>query len=781
VPASSLAATAPTPLLGRSAELEAIAQRLTTEGVRLLTLTGPAGVGKTRLALAAGAQLAPAFPDGITLVDLTAVRDPTQVLLTIAQQLGILDISSRPLLERLQEYLGERELLLILDNFEQVLPAASQLAALLAAASGITMLVTSRMPLHLRWERALRIPPLALPDLNVLPPLDELAQVPSIALFVERARAQRADFQLTQTQAPLVARLVSQLDGLPLAIELAAARMNVLPLAFIARRLQDRLHLLQWEAGDLPERPKSLEAAIGWSYDLLSQPEQRLFRHLGIFVGQVSLDAIAAVLGEGDEEQTLSGLAALAEWSLILPGRDDVDPEPSFGMLETVRAYAWEQLEAQGELETARAAHVRYFLALAERAEPELRGRQQRLWHLRLEREHDNLRVALRWLLDQCGSEVGDQEAALRLASVLGRFWRIRGYHAEGWRWLEEVLDSTPDADPAVRTKALFRAGRLLTQLGDLERSKAVLDEALALAQERQHRHDIAESLTYLGARAVLEQDWTGSVRLLEDALTRWEELGEQADDSRVSLALGYLGAAHSGLGDHERAAYLEAEALARDDARGDLHSASGTRFYLALILRELGDLPRAVQLVQEGLQVSRVFQDRFHLSLGLEATLLLIGERADPQQRARLLGAGDAMHQALGFSSDVLELTMGRGEAPIREQLLQEGWGAAYREGQVLPLEEVADLAQTMMEDFLRTLTSPTIAAKERAPENPLSEREQEVLRLVAEGLTSKAIGQRLFLSPRTVDHHLTSIFNKLGVDTRAQAVVVAARAGYV
>jgi non-specific serine/threonine protein kinase len=641
------------------------------------------------------------------------------------------------------------------------------------------MLVTSRMPLHLRWERALRIPPLALPDLDVLPPLVELAQIPSIALFVERARAQRSDFHLTEEQAPLVARLVSQLDGLPLAIELAAARMNVLPLAVIARRLQDRLHLLQWEAGDLPERQRSLEAAIGWSYDLLTEWEQRLFRHLGVFVGRVSMNAIAAVLGEGDEEQALAGLASLAERSLVLPGREEVedDPEPSFGMLETVRTYAWEQLAAHGELEAARAAHAGYFLALAERAEPELRGRQQRIWHLRLEQEHDNLRVALRWLLDQRGSDVGAQEAALRLAGALGRFWRVRGYHAEGWRWLEEALSTTPDADPALRTKALLRAGRLLIHLGDLERSKAVLDEALALAQERQDRHDIAESLTYLGIRAVRVGEWTESVRLLENALARWQELGEQADDSRVSLALGYLGAAYSGLEDHERAASLLSEALAHDDARGDLHSASGTRFYLALILRQLGDLPRAVQLVQEGLQVSRVFQDRFHLSLGLEAAFLLIGERADPEQRARLLGAGDATHQALDLSSDFLERTMGRGETPIREQLLQEGLGAAYWEGHRLPLAEVADLALTMLEDISQTQTPSEGAAKEPTAESPLSEREQEVLRLVAEGLTSKVIGQRLFLSPRTVDHHLTSIFNKLGVDTRAQAVAVAAR----
>ncbi len=403
-----LTATQPTPLIDRAGEAEVIRQCLGDEGARLLTLTGPAGVGKTRLALAAAAQVADRFPDGVTLVDLARIRDSQLVLSTMARALGLTDAGPSPLPQRLQAHLCERATLLLLDNFEQVLPAAAQLADLLAACPRLTLLVTSRIPLQLRWERTLRVPPLPVPNLGAaLPPPDELAQVPSVALFVERAQAHRADFVLTAAQAPLVAQLVAQLDGLPLALELAAARLDALSLPQIARRLEDRLRLLRWEAPDLPERQRSLEAALDWSYDLLGDDEQRLFRGLGVFMCRVSLDAIAAVGasagnegGGADEERALDGMTSLAEKSLVLPGRqdeDDDDPEPVFSMLETVREYAREQLTRLGELPDARARHAHYFLALAERADPQLRGRDQHAWYLRLEREHDNLQAALRW------------------------------------------------------------------------------------------------------------------------------------------------------------------------------------------------------------------------------------------------------------------------------------------------------------------------------------------------------------------------------------------------
>ena len=429
----------PTLLLGRAHELDLIVRSLAAGDTRLMTLVGPAGVGKTSLALAAAARLAEdtlesghRFPDGVTLVDLTPVRDPDLVPSAIARAIGLLDVGGRPALDRVTEVLAKRQQLVVLDNVEQVLPAAAlPIADLLLACPRLALLVTSRVPLRIRWEQTLRVAPLPVPDSTLpLPPLDALLAIPSVALFVGRARARKADFVLEEQYAPLLAQLVTQLDGLPLALELAAARLDVLPLPTLVRRLADWQQLLATQAPDLPERQRSLEAAVGWSYDLLSEPEKRLFRCLGVFAGRVSLDAITAVIGVvaagsaatgGDvravtgDGRTLTHLLSLAENSLLLapPPRagyasdeqmrleqDDEDPQPVFAVLETVREYAQEQLDAAGELAAARRAHVDYHLELAERAAPALRGPDQRAWHLRLEREHDNLRAALCWLLD---------------------------------------------------------------------------------------------------------------------------------------------------------------------------------------------------------------------------------------------------------------------------------------------------------------------------------------------------------------------------------------------
>jgi predicted ATPase/DNA-binding CsgD family transcriptional regulator len=827
----------PTPLVDRTDELATICQCLADDGTRLLTLTGPTGVGKTRLALAAAAQLANHFRDGAILVDLSLVRDPQLVLSSIARAVGLLDIDtgSRNLLERLQDALEERQILLVLDNFEQVLAAATFLASLLATCLNLRMLVTSRAPLQLRWERTLRITPLPVPDLAMpLPPLDELAAIPSIALFLQWARTRQADFVLTENQAPLVAHLVVQLDGLPLALELAAARTATLSLPAMASRLGGRLHLLHWEAVDVPERQQSLEAAVGWSYDLLSEPERRFFRCLGVFVGRVALDAISAVYGEvageagaggGDGDRTLDRLLSLAEQSLIQPvpptdqgwqqekfgqhewvhdEKADDEAEPAFGMLETMREYAEERLAAAGELDTAHRAHAAYFLSFAEQADPQLRGPAQRMWLLRLDREFDNLRTALRWLLDQ--ETPADRMAALRLAGALGYFWQLRGYHVEGRRWLEEALSRAPRVEQgerpdsgsaAVRTRALLPAGLLRASFGELDQAQAHLEEALALARQRQDSASIVQALVYLGASPLFAGQ-APAIRLLEAALHYARVLGEP---EQVGITLFYLAVALRTQGHVSAASAHFIEALDQLEAAGDTRMAGAVHIHLGALLGQQGDPSSALQHLRAGLATSVRMRSRWLLGHGAWAVLALLGDRADPGTCARLLGATAVLRQAMGVGGAAWEhMAAGPEEPALRARLAREEW-AAYREGGTLPAGEVAALALQVLDEFDWKLSPPASTSAgatmshhvghaqaqttrhddESQGEHLLSEREREVLRLVEQGLSNKAVGQQLFISSRTVSQHLTSVFNKLGVNTRTQAVAVAAHRGLI
>jgi predicted ATPase/DNA-binding CsgD family transcriptional regulator/transcriptional regulator with XRE-family HTH domain len=816
-----------TPLVDRMHELDTTQRLLSDGGARLLTLTGPAGVGKTRLAVEAASRLAAdtvRFPDGALFVDLTPIRDPAQVPGAIANALGLLDTGSRPVLERLVEVLEERQQFLVLDNFEQVLAAAVSLTELLAGCPNLSLLVTSRVPLQLRWERVLRVPPLPVPNLAApLPPLEALGAIPSVALFVQRAQARQPDFLLTEIVAPVVARVVSQLDGLPLALELAAVRTATLPLPLIANRLDDRLRLLEWEAGDLPERQQSLEAAVGWSYDLLSEAERRLFRCLGVFVGQVGLDAITAVIRTvGDEvaheapaaretaagSRTLPRLLSLAEKSLLLPlpvrpdaeedGADDVDEEPTFGMLETAREYAWERLAAEGELATAQRAHAHYFLALAERAAPALHGRDQRAWFFRLEREHDNLRAALRWLLDQARSDDSDfaaeWEAGLRLAGALGYFWYLRGYHTEGRRWLEESLASAPQGkaaagmNSAARTQALIAAGPLLMVHAEYSRALEVLEEGLALAENQQDPAAIAGANTYLGHAAVVAGDVEGGTRRLQEAVRRWESLGDPAG---LGEARFYRGYAADVMGDTATAVEHYTAALSSLGDAGNTQHAGFVHSYLGVLESRRGNQSSAVTHIQAVLQTSVALRDRWLLSFAAQATVALVGSHAQPAAWARLLGAADALGKATGGATFGWEHLPGaQNVVELRKQLTQDKErSAAYREGRTLPMATVASLAICLLDEGAQAPAGsetdgwPDQAAEQSisrsAAHSLLTSREREVLRLVSQGYSNKAIGHQLFISDRTVAQHLTTIFNKLGATTRAQAVAVATQRG--
>ena len=448
-------------------------------------------------------------------------------------------------------------------------------------------------------------------------------------------------------------------------------------------------------------------------------------------------------------------------------------------MLETVREYAEEQLIARGAVEAARRAHAHYFLALAEQADSQLRGHSQRLWYLRLERERDNLRVALRWLLDQ--DEAAEREAALRLAGALGLFWVLRGYHAEGLSRLDEALAKAPQADLAARTRALTYAGLILMHQRSLERAQDMLEEALALAEERGDGVAAVEALTYLGGRALYARDMAESGRLLHEALRRGQELG---DPFTLGSTLFWLGVRALEAGSVAEAATLEEEALEQFAKAGDLRAAGGVHGSLAVISGQINDLARGVQHVRAELQIALDLQDRWLLRIGARAVLTLTGGRADPARQAQLLGAVErqtAQPDSAGMGA-YERWTADRGMSKLSQQLGQGDWDLAFRAGRTLRFEEVAALALTLIDEVAQSPLQPGIEAANntaRSAALPLTARELEVLRLVAAGLSSKLIARELVIAPSTVNYHLATIFNKLAVDTRAQAVAVATQRG--
>lgn len=714
------------PLFGRDAEVARAAELLRRREVRLLTLTGLGGTGKTRVALAVAEAVSPDFDD-VVFVELSPVRDPALVASTIAEALGLEEAGAEPGAETLAWRLAGRSTLLVLDNFEHVLPASALLADLLGAAPDVSVLVTSQSPLRVRQEQQLPVPPLPVPDEDAAG-ADALAASPAVALFVEQARAVKPDFALTAETAPAVAAICARLDGLPLAIELAAARVNLLSPQAILARLEERFEFLAEGGPGLPERQQTLRGALDWTCALLSEKERVLLARLSVFAGGWSLEAAEAVCSEpggGGVGEMLNAFASLVDKSLVRQ-RDGIDGEPRFEMLETIRAYALERLEERGEAEAIRRRHALRYLALAEAAEPELAGPGQNAWLDRLDEEEDNVWAALDWTLEH------DVELGLRLAGSLVRFWSMRGAAEEGYRWLGAALARSDGVPGAIVAKARFAAGYAAIGLGDFLEARGHMEESLELARAVGDERAEGAALAQLGwlllaageherareaaARALVRSEAAGDKVTASGALNTLAELAAERSDqaeaqrfferslrlrrevgdrrlmanSLVNLARRELETAA-----RERTAALLDEALALALSVRDgwtVSVALGTSGALALLR---ADAPTAGRHFAEALEVARRRGDKRAVAESLVGLAAVAAAQGDARRGARLLGAARALREAAGASRSPVEQAL---EETAATALLQRELGEAYEvelaAGSRLDAEETMRLA---------------------------------------------------------------------------------------
>jgi predicted ATPase/DNA-binding CsgD family transcriptional regulator len=762
---SSTLPTSLTPTIGRDGEVSAVVDAVVRYGHRLLTLTGPGGVGKTRVALAAAHALSAHFPDGVLFVNLAPINDPGLVLPTIGQAVDVRDAGGGSIADQLAGRLARDHALLVLDNFEQVAAAAPGVTELLERCPALSALVTSRMRLRVTGEHEFPISPLPLPATSIAESPDDLLESAAVRLFIDRAQAVMPEFTLDADNAEAIAQVCHRLDGLPLAIELAAAWSKLLTPQELVARLEHRLPILTGGSRDLPSRQRTIHDSISWSYDLLSLPTRVLFRELSVFVGGFTIDAAESVFRDGRAGQVLEGLNTLLEIGLLM--REPARPGAiRLGMLETVREFALDRLRESGEEEDVRHRHAMHFLDLAERASPELAGPTQVAWLDQLADDHENLREAFTWF-----RATGAGDEGLRLAGACGRFWYVRGFMREGRSRLAQALSAAPERSVS-RALALTEAALLAYVAREFDPSEAMANEALEIWREAGDRGAEAQTLYILGMIQENQLRWVSARPLYEEALAIWRDLDDQV---RVGDVLSLLGGVAFGEGNIARAKSLEREAAAICRAAGDLRREALCFWYLGMFAGSHGKWADAAQHYAESLRGLVEAKDASWLAkplIGLAAAAAVCNL---PEIAARFLGAADSVIDRIGATMTPFDIPAHDLAArTARAALGETGYLAAVSSGRnVDPINLMADV-ETIL---LSSGSSDAGLAATRAARDvtDLTTREGEVLRLLARDLSDREIADTLFISHRTVNAHVASILAKLGVGSRREAASIA------
>lgn len=777
-PASALLPIPRTRLIGRDAERAAACSRLLAEAVPLLTLTGPGGVGKTRLALAIADAVAGAFADGVVWVDLAPLTDPTLVPAAIATAIGLTPAPGQPIAAELAQVLRPRQTLLLLDNCEHVLAdTAALVAALLSACPALQVLATSRAPLRVRGEHELAVDPLPVPPTDALLDSEQIADNAAVSLFLERARAVRPSLPFDAATAATVAAICRALDGLPLAIELAAARVKLLSSEALLAQMEGRLRLLRDGARDLPPRQQTMRDAIAWSYDLLTPAEQVCFRRLAVFAGGLTLPAAEAVVSQGD--QTLDVLASLVNQSL-LQRQDGSADEPRYLMLETVREFGLEQLVASGEEIAIRNLHAAWCLVLAEQVGPaSLVGSEPKAALDRLEVELANLRAALNWW-----EETGATEEFLRLAVAIQALWFYRSHRDEGRGWLRRALARGGEAPTAARAKALTGLGGLEQYVaGARANAYALIHQGLAIWRDLDDARGIAHTVALLGSAFADEGDHARAVPALEEAAALLADLG---DLDGVAFTRMHLGVAALDQGDNSRAETPLAEALRLFRQRDVPYGVASTLLALGWAAEGRGESTLAAARYAESLSLWPQVGSREGIVDVLAASARLCAAAGQASTAAWLLGAAAAQGEHLGYVAPPLDRARTeRAAAAARSALGEERYAAAWAVGRALSPDQavtsaaglLADLASPAASASSATAADPIPAAAWPLPGFDLTRREREVLAFLCQRLTDPEIAARLFLSPRTASSHVANLLGKLGAANRREAASIAVR----